>query len=265
MSREAGLKICRTRRCSRCAIVRDVAGVSAPRRLAGAGTVVIAPTRIGCGRIHEPQGSSRAGKGTHHPSGNVRIGDSMRWCRSTRSAPTRSARDIPIRSDGTRTIFFEISDRRRLADIQTGYAMVNGRRTVYIPVTKRRCLNVVGSESREGESGEVSIGRAAGVKVSYEFDQSPYVTRAITGLTQEVARAVLRGSCAALPARLAKRACRRQHPAGRAGGAGGVWISGQTVKPDDPRWIGAAVGILVDEATSHREHSHAHGRDRRWR
>ena len=51
---------------------------------------------------------------------------------------SRRLGDVPIRSDGTRTIFVrDIGTVEDSADIEIGYALVNGRRTVYIPVTKR--------------------------------------------------------------------------------------------------------------------------------
>jgi len=73
------------------------------------------------------------------PSGNVRIGDLMPM------VPVNSVvgdfnglRNIPIRSQGTQTIFMrDVGSVEDGADIQTGYALVDGRRTVYIPVTKR--------------------------------------------------------------------------------------------------------------------------------
>jgi multidrug efflux pump subunit AcrB len=50
----------------------------------------------------------------------------------------RGLGDVPIRSDGTRTIFIrDIGTVTDSSDIETGYALANGRRTVYIPVTKR--------------------------------------------------------------------------------------------------------------------------------
>jgi len=50
----------------------------------------------------------------------------------------RGLNNIPIRSHGTQTIFIrDVGSVEDGADIQTGYALVNGRRTVYIPVTKR--------------------------------------------------------------------------------------------------------------------------------
>src|SRR5262249_57777216 len=81
------------------------------------------------------------------------------------------------------------------SDIVTSYALVNGRRTVYVPVTKRAdasTLSVVNLVRQNLPKFQSVV--PADVKVSYEFDQSPYVTRAIGGLTLEGALgAVLTG------------------------------------------------------------------------
>src|SRR5437016_2274960 len=99
----------------------------------------------------------------------------------------KSLGDVAIRSDGTRTIYVrDIGTVEDSADIQTGYALVNGRRTVYIPVTKRAdasTLAVVNLVKSNLPKFQAVL--PPGVKVSYEFDQSPYVTRAILGLGEE--------------------------------------------------------------------------------
>src|SRR4029078_12608175 len=72
------------------------------------------------------------------------------------------------------------------ADIQTAFALVNGKRTVYMPVTKRAdasTLSVVNLV--KANLPEFQKVLPDNVKVSYEFDQSPYVVRAIEGLAEE--------------------------------------------------------------------------------
>src|SRR3954467_1023560 len=73
------------------------------------------------------------------PSGNVRIGDKMPIVPvNSVVGDVKKLGDVAIRSDGTRTVYVrDIGTVEDSADIQTGYALVNGRRTVYIPVTKR--------------------------------------------------------------------------------------------------------------------------------
>src|SRR3979409_1367531 len=76
---------------------------------------------------------------TVSPSGNVRIGNLMPMVPvNSVVGDFKGLNNIPIRSHGTQTIFIrDIGSVEDGADIQTGYALVNGRRTVYIPVTKR--------------------------------------------------------------------------------------------------------------------------------
>ena len=119
----------------------------------------------------------------------------------------------PIRPvSGTTVYLRDIGTIENGTDIITAYAHVNGKRTVYIPVTKRADASTL---------AVISAVKAAipdfkkvvpdDVDVSLQFDQSPFVTNSLRGLiTRRIAR---RGSDwldgADLPARLAQRAdCR---------------------------------------------------------
>src|ERR1039458_5384087 len=103
---------------------------------------------------------------------------------------------VPIRTGVYPTVFLrDVATVVDGSDIVTSYALVNGRRTVYIPVTKRSdasTLSVVNLVKENLPKFQSVL--PSDVKVSYEFDQSPYVTRAIGGLTLEGALgAVLTG------------------------------------------------------------------------
>src|SRR4029077_19265976 len=131
------------------------------------------------------------------PSGNVRFGNEIPMV-PVNSVVTDVGRlgDVPIRSDGTRTVFVrDIGTIAASADIEVGFALVNGRRTVYIPVTKRAdasTLSVVNLVKANIPTFQSVL--PDDVKVSYEFDQSPYVPRAIQALMREgVLGAVLTG------------------------------------------------------------------------
>lgn len=72
------------------------------------------------------------------PSGNLRM-DSMMLITSINSLETKVAHfeDIPIKSDGVGVVY--VKDVARVADasdITVDYALVNGKRSVYIPVVK---------------------------------------------------------------------------------------------------------------------------------
>ena len=68
------------------------------------------------------------------PSGNVRIGDLMPMVPvNSVVGDFKDLNNIPIRSRGTQTIFIRVlGSVEDGADIQTGYALVDGHRTVYI-------------------------------------------------------------------------------------------------------------------------------------
>jgi multidrug efflux pump subunit AcrB len=171
--------------------------------------------------------------------------------------------DVQIRSDGTRTVFVrDIVTDDDAADTKTGYATVNGRRTVYIPVTKRAdastlaVVNLVKANLPKFQSV-----LPPGVKVSYEFDQSPYVTRAIRGLTFE---GLLGAALTALMVLLFLRDWRSalvvvlNIPLAIVAAAVALWATGQTVNLMTLGGMALAVGILVDEATVTIENVHTH-------
>src|SRR5207245_8621692 len=93
---------------------------------------------------------------------------------------------VPIRA-GYPTVFLHyVATVEDASDIATGYVLVNGKRTVYIPVTKRADASTL--EVVRLVKSNLSKFQAVlpdDVKVSYEFDQSPYVIRAIDGLALE--------------------------------------------------------------------------------
>src|SRR5205085_2957849 len=102
-------------------------------------------------------------------------------------ADIKDLESVPIRTGSAQTVFVrDIGTVEDSADIPTGYALVNGHRTVYIPVTKRAdasTLSVVDLVKQNLSKFQAVL--PDDVKLSYQFDQSPYVTRAIRGLTIE--------------------------------------------------------------------------------
>jgi multidrug efflux pump subunit AcrB len=101
----------------------------------------------------------------------------------------------------------------------------------------------------------------ADVKVSYEFDQSPYVTRAIGGLTLEgTLGAVLTGLMILLFLRDWRSAfiVVINIPLSLLCAVLALWISRQTVNIMTLGGLALAVGILVDEATVSIENIHVH-------
>ena len=171
--------------------------------------------------------------------------------------------DVPIRTGVYPAIFVrDIGTVVDGSDIVTSYALVNGRRTVYIPVTKRSdasTLSVVNLV--KGNLAKFQSVLPPDVKVSYEFDQSPYVTRAIAGLTMEGALgALLTGLMILLFLRDWRSAfiVVINIPLSLMAALLALWISKQTVNIMTLGGLALAVGILVDEATVCIENIHAH-------
>src|ERR1041385_1903271 len=121
---------------------------------------------------------------TISPSGNLQLGD--KYPMVPLNSVVKNIKDlesVPIRPGTYPAIFVrDVGEVIDASDIVTCYALVNGRRTVYIPVTKRAdasTLTVVNLVKKNISRFQSVV--PADVKVSYAFDQSPYVTAAING------------------------------------------------------------------------------------
>src|SRR6202140_947875 len=118
-------------------------GVSAPPPFGGSPRTVVIhadPDRLRSYNMSPDEVVQALTKGnTISPSGNVRFGGMMPMV-PVNSVVTDVQRlgDIPIRFQETRTIFVrDIGVAEDSEEIETGYALGNGRRTLYVPVTKR--------------------------------------------------------------------------------------------------------------------------------
>jgi multidrug efflux pump subunit AcrB len=170
---------------------------------------------------------------------------------------------VPLRTGVYPAVFLrDVAEVVDGSDIVTAYALVNGRRTVYIPVTKRAdasTLSVVSLVKKNLPRFQSAV--PAGVKVTYEFDQSPYVTRAIGGLTLE---AGLGAALSGLMIFLFLRDWRSAFiviiniPLSLLSALLALWLTKQSVNIMTLGGLALAVGILVDEATVCVENIHVH-------
>src|SRR6266487_1285443 len=169
---------------------------------------------------------------------------------------------VPIRTGTYPAVFLrDVGEVRDASDIITSYALVNGRRTVYIPVTKRSdasTLSVVNLVRKNIPKFQSVV--PADVKVSYEFDQSPYVTGAIAGLTLEGALGALLTGLMVL---LFLRDWRSSLivviniPLALMGAVLALWITKQTINIMTLGGLALAIGILVDMSVVVVENIHA--------
>src|SRR6201997_571217 len=201
---------------------------------------------------------------TVRPSRNVRIGDFMPMVPvNSVVGDFKGLNNIPIRSHGTQTIFIrDVGSVEDGADIQTGYALVDGRRTVYIPITKRADASTLAVvQAVKANLPRFQSVLPEDIQVSYQFDQSPYVTRAIGGLLFEGALGVvLTGVMILLFLRDWRSAVVvvLNIPLAILASATALWVSGQTINIMTLGGLALAVGILVDEATVTIENIHTH-------
>jgi multidrug efflux pump subunit AcrB len=243
-------------------------GVSAPPPFGGSPrTIVVSvdPDRLRSYNMSPDEVVTAISKGNViSPSGNVRIGNTMPMVPINSVAQDfKQLEAVPIRADGTRTVYVrDVGTVADSADTQVGYALVNGKRTVYIPVTKRADASTLSVVNLVKENlAKFQSVLPPGVKVSYQFDQSPYVTRAISGLGQE---GLLGAGLTGLMVLLFLRDWRTalvvvlNIPLSVAAALLALWVGGQTVNIMTLGGLALAVGILVDEATVSIENIHTH-------
>jgi multidrug efflux pump subunit AcrB len=243
-------------------------GVSAPPPFGGSARSIVVdviPDRLRAyGMTPDEIVAALTAANTISPSGNMAIGN--KYPMVPLNSVVKNIKDlesVPIRTGVYPAVFLrDVGTIRDASDIVTSYALVNGRRTVYIPVTKRSdasTLTVVNSVKANLPKFQAAV--PGDVKVSYEFDQSPYVTRAIAGLTMEGALgAVLTGLVVLLFLRDWRSALVVvvNIPLALMGAVVGLWITGQTINIMTLGGLALAIGILVDMSTVAIENIHTH-------
>src|SRR6185503_4432657 len=157
----------------------------------GARTIVVnvKPDRMrACGLSPDEIVQAMSQANAISPSGNMNLGD--KYPIVPVNAIVKNIKDlegVPLRSSSSGAVFLrDIATVEDTSDIVTSYALVNGRRTVYIPVTKRADASTLSVVKLVKENLAKFQGVVPGdVKVGYEFDQSPVVTGAIGNLARE--------------------------------------------------------------------------------
>ena len=198
------------------------------------------------------------------PSGNIRV-DSIMYITSVNSLESKVAHfgDIPIKSNGTSTIYVrDVATVEDGADITVDYALVNGKRSVYIPVVKTpdaSTWDVV--QSLRKRLPEMQSLLPEDVKISYEFDQSVFVINSAKSLMEEgITGALLTGLVVLLFLRdwRSSLVVIITIPVSVLSAILGLKLAGQTINIMTLSGLALAIGILVDEATVTIENIHQH-------
>jgi multidrug efflux pump subunit AcrB len=198
------------------------------------------------------------------PSGSVNIGE------ETRLSPMNSVvanindlLELPIRTGAGPTVSLrDVGSVADSTDIPTAYALVNGRRAVYIPVTKRpdaSTLTVV--REVKANLGRFQALVPDDIRVSYELDQSGHVAASLQAVLRE---ALLGALLTGLMVLVFLRDWRSATivvvtiPFALLAAVVALWGAGQTINIMTLGGLALAVGILVDEATVSIENIHTH-------
>ena len=198
------------------------------------------------------------------PAGNVRIGNYNYLTPSNTTIKNiKDFGDIPLFKGGVQNVYLrDIAVVEDGADVATGYALVNGKRSIYMPITK----------SADASTWEVvqNLKKALprfqsqlpeDVLLSYEFDQSVYVINAVKSLITEGAiGAMLTGLMVLLflGDRRGALIVVLTIPTSIISGVLFLYLFGQTINIMTLSGLALAIGILVDESTVTIENIHQH-------
>jgi multidrug efflux pump subunit AcrB len=243
-------------------------GVSAPPPFGGSARTIVLnvkPDKLRAYNISPDDiVSAIAAANTISPSGNLSLGDSYPMV--PLNSVVQNIQDlggVPLRTGTYPAVFVrDVASIVDGSDLVTSYADINGRRTVYVPVTKRpdaSTLTVVSLVKQNMPKFQAAV--PDGITVSYEFDQSPFVTRAISSLTLEGALgALLSGLMVLLFLRDWRSALVVvvNIPLALLGATLALWLTGQTINLMTLGGLALAIGILVDMSTVTVENIHTH-------
>jgi multidrug efflux pump subunit AcrB len=195
------------------------------------------------------------------PAGNLYVKDQMPMMPTNAMVnnigqisriPLRRGRNVYIRDVAT------VADS---TDINYGYAMVDGKRSVYIPIVKKNTastLTVVSDVHKSMERFRSVLPQD--VDIRYEFDESPTVVEAIRSVATEGA---IGAGLTGLMVLIFLRDWRSvivvvfNIPLALLGAMFALWLSGNSTNIMTLGGLALAIGILVDEATVELENIHA--------
>ncbi|HEY4109950.1 efflux RND transporter permease subunit [Puia sp.] len=198
------------------------------------------------------------------PSGNLRV-DSTMYVTSINSleGKVQHFEDIPVRSNGSSMVYVrDVATVADGADITVDYALVNGKRSVYIPVVKTADAStweVV--QTLRKRIPEMKSLLPDDVNISYEFDQSVFVINSAKSLmTEGILGAVLTGLMVLLFLRdwRSSLVVIITIPVSVLGAVFFLKLAGQTVNIMTLSGLALAIGVLVDQATVTIENIHQH-------
>ncbi|MCB0634293.1 MAG: efflux RND transporter permease subunit, partial [Lewinella sp.] len=179
----------------------SIPGVSAPPPFGGNQRTVLIkadPSKLRSYNISPDELVMAIAKGnTISPAGNIRTADKLLIAnQNTVVSDIQELANIPLKKGSGPAIYVRnVAEIQNGSDVASGYALINGSRSVYIPVTKRASASTWDVVKRiKASLPEMQAAVPNDIKVSYEFDQSGYVINSLKNLSFEGALgAVLTG------------------------------------------------------------------------
>jgi multidrug efflux pump subunit AcrB len=196
------------------------------------------------------------------PAGNANIGSTNTLVTSDSTVVNyQDLLGIPLKAGAGAAIYMsDVASISDTSDILAGYGLLNGKRTIYIPVTKRpdaSTITVV-NEVRHSLDRFQSL-LPSDIKIAYEFDQSQYVRAALESVLRE---GLIGAGLTGLMVLLFLRDWRSSLiviitiPFALLAAVVALRLVGQTINIMTLGGLALAVGVLVDEATVLLENIH---------
>jgi multidrug efflux pump subunit AcrB len=197
------------------------------------------------------------------PGGVLKVGDQQLLVDSNvmvGANPKVELGSVPVKLGPHPILLRDVATIEDAADLTTGYVLVNGKRSVYMLITKRaEASTVTVVNNLKAALPRMRQSVPEDVHIDFAFDQSPIVTEAVWGVVSE-------GTIGALLTGLMVLIFLRDWrsvivvvlniPIALCAAIFALWVTGQTVNLMTLGGLALAVGILVDEATVEVENIH---------
>ena len=246
----------------------NVPGVSAPAPFGGSSRSIVVnadPNLLRANNLSTEDVTIAIAKSNlPSPAGNLRIGDKnmMAPINSLSKGPEEFL-NTPIKTINGRTIYVrDVAHVKDEADMTYGYAMVNGKRTVYLPVIKKADASTLDAvQNVKASLKDFEHMLPEDMSVRYEFDQSKYIKTSLTNLQiSGLLGAVLTGLMVLLFLGDLRGALIvvLTIPISLMAAISVLYLMGQTINIMTLSGLALSIGILVDEATVTIENIHQH-------
>src|SRR5690554_1632345 len=198
------------------------------------------------------------------PAGNIRIGDENLMAPINSIAKgTEEFLNTPIKVNGNRTVYIrDVAQVDDGADQTVAYAVVNGKRSVYLPIIKKADASTLDAvKNLKASIPMLKNQLPEDVDVRYEFDQSTYIEKSLSNLILEGLLGAIFTGLMILLFLGDKRGALIMVltiPIAILSAVTVLHLFGQTINIMTLSGLALSIGILVDEATVTIENIHQH-------